>query len=78
MNTLQAKSINHHTLSEDTDDRRSDVPRNRKSGLTIFPKLLALTDSAPEEIERFGEELDDLETIIGRIVRACDRLAICA
>lgn len=74
MSTLQVRSINHHTLCEDTDDRRCDVPKGRKPGIEYFAELLELYDSEPEEIARFGEELGDLVTVIGRIIRACDVL----
>jgi hypothetical protein len=75
MNTLQAKSINHHTLSEDTDDQRC---KGRKPGSEYSAELLELHDAGPAKIARFGEkldeELDDLETIIGKVIRACDLL----
>jgi len=69
MNTLQAKSINHHTLSEDTDNERC---KDRKLGSEYSAELLELHDAAPEEIERFGEDLDDLETVARKVIRACD------
>ncbi|MEE9530018.1 MAG: hypothetical protein V3W52_03410 [Syntrophobacteria bacterium] len=57
---------------------RNEKANRRKPGSEYSAELWKLHDSAPEEIARFGEkldeELDDLETIIGRIVRACDLL----
>jgi hypothetical protein len=50
------------------------LQKGRKPGIEYFAELLELYDSEPGEIARFGEELDDLETIIGRIVQACDLL----
>ena len=50
------------------------LQEDRKPGFEYFADLLELYDADPEEIARFGEELDDLETIIARIVQACDVL----
>jgi hypothetical protein len=50
------------------------LQEDRKPGIEYYADLLELYDSVPEEIERFGEELDDLETVIGKIVRASDLL----
>jgi hypothetical protein len=54
------------------------LQKRRKPGSEYSAELLELHDSEPEEIARFGEkldeELDDLETVIGKIVRACDVL----
>jgi hypothetical protein len=49
------------------------LQEGRKPGSEYSAELLEL-DAEPEEIARFGEELDDLWTIIGKIVRACDVL----
>jgi len=52
------------------------LQKGRKPGSEYSAELWELHDAGPEEIEGFGEKLDeefdDLETIIGRIVRACD------
>ena len=53
---------------------RNEKANRRKPGSEYSAELLELHDAGPEEIEQFGEELDDLETIIGRIVQACDVL----
>jgi hypothetical protein len=54
--------------------RNEDTSRKRKLGSEYSAELLELHDAEPEEIAQFGEGLDDLETIIGKIVRGCDLL----
>lgn len=54
--------------------RNENTNRKRKLGSEYSAELLELHDSEPEEIARFGEELDDLETVIRRIIQACDLL----
>lgn len=44
----------------------------RKPAIEYCEDLLELHDAEPEEIARFGEELDDLWTVIAKIHRACE------
>lgn len=54
---------------------RNEKTNRRKRGSDYHADLLELCDADPEEIERFGgEDLDDLVTIIRKIIRACDVL----
>ena len=53
------------------------LPKGRKPGSEYSAELLELHDAEPEEIAQFGEgldDLDDLETVIRKIIRACDVL----
>ena len=48
----------------------------RKLGSEYSAELLELHDADPEEIEKFCDELnlDDWETVVRKIIRACDVL----
>ena len=50
------------------------LQKGRKPGFEYFTELLELYDADPEEIARFGEKLDDWETVVRKIIRACDVL----
>jgi hypothetical protein len=54
------------------------LQKGKKPSSEYYAELLELYDAEPEEIARFGEKLDeelgDLETIIRKIIRACDVL----
>ncbi len=50
------------------------LQKGRKLGSEYSAELLELHDAGPEEIEGFAVELDDLEPVIGKIIRACDVL----
>ena len=48
------------------------LQKGKKLGSEYSAELLELHDADPEEIARFGEELDDWETVARKIIRACD------
>ena len=52
------------------------LQKGKKLGSEYSAELLELHDADPEEIARFGEELnlDDWETVARKIIRACDVL----
>ena len=57
---------------------RNKKTNRKKLGSEYSAELLELYDADPEEIARFGEkldeELDDWETVVRKIIRACDVL----
>ncbi len=52
----------------------STLQKGKKPSSEYYEELLELYDAETEEIARFGEGLDDLETVIAKIVQACDLL----
>ena len=53
---------------------RNKKTNRKKLGSEYSAELLELYDADPEEIARFGEKLDDWETVVRKIIRACDVL----
>ena len=53
---------------------RNKKTNRKKPGSEYSAELLELYDADPEEIARFGEKLDDWETVVRKIIRACDVL----